>query len=339
MKASLSRLGYAAVAAVGLAPRVAAAQDPAAKAQAVQLFDAADKLMTQGNISEACPKYAASMKLDPQLGALLHLADCYAKNDQLASAWGSFREAEEMAHLKNDDRASFAKEQASQLEPRLSRITVVVPDTAMVQGLEVSVDGSPIISGAWGAPTPINSGSHAVEARAPRHETWSSSVVVAGEAKDVKVEIPALIASAPGQARSSGPAPETTTPVDVAPVAPSKVSTLRIVGLTAGGVGIVALGASGYFALRASSLNKKSKTEGCNSNSVCSDAGYERRNDAIRASNVATITIIAGGILTATGATLFLIGNRNAARERAAFVQVTPAAGPDFSGMLVRGQF
>ncbi len=174
-------LGSMVVGSVSFAAGPAAAQDPAARAQAVQLFDAADKLMHDGQISAACPKYAASMKLDPQLGALLHLADCYAKNGQVASAWGSFREAEEMARMKNDDRASYAKEQAAQLEPRLSHLTVLVPDSANLQGLEVRVDGSPISSGAWSLPSPVDRGPHNVEARAPGHQPWSSTVKVTGD--------------------------------------------------------------------------------------------------------------------------------------------------------------
>ncbi len=45
----VARLACAGAAAVGLAPTLAAAQDPAAKAQAVQLFDSADNCMMQGN--------------------------------------------------------------------------------------------------------------------------------------------------------------------------------------------------------------------------------------------------------------------------------------------------
>ncbi len=175
---------------------MAAAQDPAAKAQAVQLFDAADQLMAEGNISAACPKYAASMKLDPQLGALLHLADCYAKNGQIASAWGAFREAQEMAQSRGDERAAFAKEQASQLAPRLSNVTVLVPQSSNLPGLEVRIDGGPMGAGAWGSPTPIDAGSHGVEARAPGYETWSSSFNVTGDAQQVRVEIPVLTQSA-----------------------------------------------------------------------------------------------------------------------------------------------
>ena len=75
------------------------------RALAVQLFDQAEALVGKGRFAEACPKYAESFRLDPQLGALIYLAECYEKNGQLASAWGSYREAEEMAQKRHDERA------------------------------------------------------------------------------------------------------------------------------------------------------------------------------------------------------------------------------------------
>ena len=55
-------------------PRGARADDAAARAAAVQLFDEGDKFMQDGHYAEACPKLAESNRLDPQLGALLYLA-------------------------------------------------------------------------------------------------------------------------------------------------------------------------------------------------------------------------------------------------------------------------
>ena len=120
-----------------LASAPAFAQDATSRATAVQLFDEGDRLMAAGKFAQACPKYAASNKLDPQLGALLHLADCYAKNGQVASAWTSFRDAAEIAQQRDDGRAAFATEQANLLEPRLSRLTLVVSDNAQLEGLEI----------------------------------------------------------------------------------------------------------------------------------------------------------------------------------------------------------
>src|SRR3954471_12905545 len=52
------------------------ANDPVA---ADALFQAGKQLITDKKYAEACSKYDASYKLDPTLGTLLNLADCYEK--------------------------------------------------------------------------------------------------------------------------------------------------------------------------------------------------------------------------------------------------------------------
>ncbi|HEX5098164.1 MAG TPA: hypothetical protein VFV94_01635, partial [Polyangiaceae bacterium] len=76
------------------------AQD--ARAAAVLAYDQAEALMAAGKVAEACPRYAESQKLDPQLGTLLHLADCLEKKGQTASAWAAFRDASEIAEQRGD---------------------------------------------------------------------------------------------------------------------------------------------------------------------------------------------------------------------------------------------
>ncbi len=182
----------------------ARAQGAAARATAVQLFDEADQLMSAGRISEACPKYATSIKLDPQLGALLHLADCYAKNGQLASAWGSFRDAEEIARNRGDERAALARERAGSLEPRLSRMTLSVATEAHLPGLEIRVDGNLAPPATWGIAVLMDPGVHNVDARAPGYAGWSTTVAIAGDAQSLNVAIPRLKSDA---AMAAGPAP------------------------------------------------------------------------------------------------------------------------------------
>src|SRR6188768_3684544 len=81
-------------------------------AAAVQLYDAAEALAKAGRLAEACPKYGESYRLDPQLGALLHYADCRERNGELASAYAAFRDAAEIAAQKNDDRKALAEGRA-----------------------------------------------------------------------------------------------------------------------------------------------------------------------------------------------------------------------------------
>jgi hypothetical protein len=87
------RLGV--VAAAILAPLCASAQTDPVAAQA--LFDEAKRLMASGNNAAACPKLAESQRLDPGVGTLLNLGECYVKIDKLSRAWTTFLEAEAVA--------------------------------------------------------------------------------------------------------------------------------------------------------------------------------------------------------------------------------------------------
>ncbi len=87
--------------------------------------------MGAGHAREACPKYADSQRLDPQLGTLLHLGECYAKIGKTASAWASFRDADEIASsahrpARAEDSASASRRSGR----RLSELVVTVSDPA-----------------------------------------------------------------------------------------------------------------------------------------------------------------------------------------------------------------
>src|SRR5262245_36723730 len=72
----------------------ASADDAGDKRPAAQaLFDQGRALVTLGRFAEACPKLAESLRLDPGIGTMLWLADCYENVGRSASAWATFREA------------------------------------------------------------------------------------------------------------------------------------------------------------------------------------------------------------------------------------------------------
>jgi hypothetical protein len=81
-------------------------------------------------------------------------------------------------------------------------------------------------------------------------------------------------------------------------------STQRLLGLSAAGVGVVALGVGAVFALSASS--KRSDVEAACPNARCKDPSFVTMNDDAKSSaDTATILFVVGGVLGAGGAVLF----------------------------------
>src|SRR5258707_11096102 len=144
-----------------LVPLPAQGQSAGDKATSEALFGDGRRLMSQGNYAQACPKFEASLKLDPGVGAMLNLADCYEKNGQTASAWAEFREASSAARAAGSrDREELSRQRASALEPKLSRLTIV----AGKQSAQVTRDGTPVDSAAFGTAMPVDPGKHVIEA-------------------------------------------------------------------------------------------------------------------------------------------------------------------------------
>src|SRR5690348_10457717 len=77
---------------VTLMPMVAHAAAPEVE-QAEKLFGEGQSLMASSQFAEACVKFAASQRLDPGIGTLLRLGDCFEKSGRSTSAFRAFQEA------------------------------------------------------------------------------------------------------------------------------------------------------------------------------------------------------------------------------------------------------
>lgn len=292
---------------LALVPRAALGQaSDSNKAAAVALYDAAEKLMAAGSYAAACGKYAESNRLDPQLGALVHLADCYEKNGQLASAWASWRDAIEAAQRRGDAREQLARERAAALEPKLSRLTIEVPEGSDVPGLEIRRGGSPVARALWGTAMPVDAGEYEIEAAAPGKKKRVTKITVGGEAATEKYQLGAL-EDAP--ATAGKPASPPARDLSTGDNRSSAGSTQRTLGWVAGGLGVVGLGAGVLFELQRSS--KASDRDGLCPNDKCADEAEKQKvstlNEEVRSAATAeTISFVAGGILLAGGAALLL---------------------------------
>jgi serine/threonine-protein kinase len=291
---SAARIASGIVAAVVLSTASAARADTNATdaATAEVLFDQGKKLLAEGKLDEACSKLAESNRLDSGIGTMLYLADCYERTKKTASAWAMFREASQLAHKQGDAREKVARDRATALEAKLAKLTVVVAPEHRIDGLVVTRDGSEMTAAQWSLELPVDPGVHRVTASAKGHKPWETTVTVS-EAGSQKVDVPEL-AIAPPDA-----------PAQDATQNGSTGKTQRTIGLVLGGVGIVGIGVGTYFGISA-----KSKADAAApycTGTTCQQPGIDDWSKAQSNGNIATVGFIAGGVLLAAGAVVYLI--------------------------------
>ena len=300
------------------------------KVAAETLFNEARALAAQKKFDEACPKFAASQRLDPAVGTLLNLGECYQRKGQLASAWVQYREAASLAASRSDERrAQLAREKAATLEPKLGRIKIHAP-----RDVTVERDGAPVDVALFDTDVPVDAGAHVIEAKAAGKKPWRTTVA-SKDGELARVDVPAL-EDAPTTAAAAVP------PKDASPPPPPPASdsggSLRIAGLVVAGVGVVGLGLGTFFALDASS-KWSSVTDKC-PDKVCPDAATRdsvasTKDSAATSATLGTVGFVAGGALLVGGAILFFTAPRGATTERA--VRVTPLAGRTLAGLAIEG--
>jgi hypothetical protein len=179
------------------------------------LFNEGRKLTGMNQYAAACPKFEESYRLDPGMGTLFNLADCWEHIGRTASAWARFLEVADTAgRAGQKDREQIARGRATTLEPKLSRLVVEVK--AKDNGLELSRDGQPFGAAQWGTALPIDPGAHTVEARAPQKQPWKTTVDVPANGQTVRVVVQPL----PPEVREAPPPIVPLTPVQPAPMQP-----------------------------------------------------------------------------------------------------------------------
>ena len=302
------------------------------KALASRLFDDATKLMAGEQNAQACAKYAESQRLDPQLGTLLHLGECYAKIGKTASAWTSFKEASELATQRNDPRARKIRERLASVEQDLSNLVIVVRDNEP-SGLEIRQDGAVVGKAGWGTPIPVDPGEHVISATAPGVKPREVRAAVGPKGQTATVNLPPFEALPPDAAPPPGNG--LATPAANPQLAPtpeegrSWFSThRRLTALVVGGVGVVGIGVGTAFGLSAKSTYDKSAAH-CNGDH-CDSAGHDYRRSALDKASVSNVAFGVGAAALIGGAVLWLTAPKDAAPE-APKSTFTPIVGRDLA--------
>ncbi len=295
--------------AVLLFARPAFADTASDQAAAEAMFSEGRRLVGEGKFAEACPKFVESQRLDPAPGTLVNLGGCYEKNGQTASAWATFKLAASLAAQKGRaDYETTARQHVASLEPLLSTLTIVVPSDVAVAGFVVTRDGTSVGSAEWGLAIPVDPGTHAIEATAPKKKKWSSNAKVEGNAAKIQVSVPALEDDDAGIGGGGGPAPG---------------SSRRTIGLVVGGAGLVAIGVGSIFGLQAKSKEDDALTH-CRTETLCTAQGVSLGSDAKNAATLSTILFGVGIGAVAAGVVLYVTAPKSASPASTVAVRVSP---------------
>lgn len=283
---------------------------------AESLFKEGRELLEKGQLKEACDRFSRSEQLDPAVGTLYNLGDCYEKLGRIASAWGAFRDAARLGRARSDERrATRAEQAAGRLEPRLSRVTITAAGAA-TPGLVVSRSGVQVDPAALNTPVPVDAGTYTIEVSAPGRKPWTTSGEIS-EGENLTVPIPELEPVEPATPPPRPPPPPRNTQRNIG------------IALEIGG-GVVLVGGLVFGALAASrwsTVNDACPNGKCASEAV-RQANAADADSASTLSMVSTIATIAGVAALAGGLALHL----TAPQSRAA---LAPMVGPSAFGAML----
>jgi hypothetical protein len=286
------------------------------------LFADGRALMDRGKFAEACPKLAESHRLDPGGGVVLALALCREAEGKTASAWVAFEEALIFAKRdKRDDRKATIEQHLAQLRDVLSRFSVSLGDAARSQGAVVTLDGRALSDASLGVAFMVDPGEHQILATAPGKAAFRVSITI-GRGEQKNVVVPALLPSSAG---------------DRPVVGDTSYGTQRAIGWVSLSLGVVTLGVSGFYGLRAFSRERDSEAR-C-PNDVCDVQGLGLHDQAKNAARVSTVAFVAGTLAVGLGIVLVLTAPTKTDRPKSAVaVRLAPSVGATH-GLALSGSF
>jgi hypothetical protein len=248
--------------------------------------------------------------------------------------------------LRRDHRLSAAREQLrlcadpscptlvrTDCIKRLDELESVQPTIAFevkdasgadVTTVKVTVDGKPVPDRLNATALPLDPGQHTATFEAEGLTSVTRSLVLT-EGDRGRRESVVLVAA---------------TPVATATANGGSMSTQKVLGVVAGGVGVVGVVVGSVFGVM--TLFKKSQLESDCPGSSCTAEGHTKAESdhsaGITDSTVSTVGFIAGAALIAGGAAVFFTA-RSSEKPAGAALTILPSIGPGGGGLSLRAQF
>jgi hypothetical protein len=300
--------------------------------------------MEQGQFASACPKLVESQRLDPAVGTLLYLGECYFRNGQTATAWATFLSAAEAAaRAGQPDREKIARQRASELFGLVSRLVIEVPAAVQVPALEVKLDTAPMGAASWGVQTAVDPGKHLIEVSAPHYLPWSTTIVIPANGSQSTVTVPRLnrarMVPSTSDSTLAWHAPGADPTVD----AGTRARNQRIIGIATAGVGVVGLATGVIFGLKAKSKEADSEAY-CwqTDNSRCGPKGVSLISEGKHYATISTVGFVFGGLGVVGGAVVYLTAPKpppKGSTQRVSNVRLVPVLDSATQGGVLLGEF
>ncbi len=321
-------------AATALGPASARAQGAGDKAAAEALFDEGKRLYLDKKFAQACPRFEASERIDPGIGTLLYLADCYESVGRVASAWATFREAASTARANGQgDRETVARERAALLEPKLHRLTLEVKNPP--PGLKIQRNDVEVKADAFNVALPVDPGPTTITATAPGKKAWSTRLEIASGPGAQTLAVPPLEDNPTAHA-AEGSRPGGAPAAPEVPEVPGRSQ--RIAGIVVGSVGVAVLAVGSALGGLAASTNASAKTA-CPLVPCSNKTGVDQANQAGTFADGSTAALIVGGAALAAGVVTFLTAPRAPSKPLARATWMAPFVGPGRAGLAAGSTF
>jgi hypothetical protein len=258
------------------------------KSEADELFERGKKLLSAKRYRDACATFEKVDKLETGIGAKLNVARCYEEWGKLATAWRWYSDAEKMATSTSDKRVGKIKELIDAIDPDVPRITVKVAAGADGAAGRVTIDG--VALAAFDVEQRVDPGDHTIEFTSADGERKKRAVPLEkGGSTEVTLDLPKKRAAPPPPPPGGGG------------------DKRKLIGLVAGGAGVLTLGFASYLALDARGNYNDALADRCGGDpDLCDDAGLRWTRNARSQANHATIFAAVGAVLIGAGVYVYV---------------------------------
>ncbi|HVY25292.1 MAG TPA: hypothetical protein VHB79_02020 [Polyangiaceae bacterium] len=188
----------------------------------------------------------------------------------------------------------------------------------------------------------LRAGSHTITATSQgKSQRWEVTLSP-GRTDEHRFEFGAA-APAPAPAPAA-PAPVQLSPSNAPPPSDSGSSSgggVRVAGFAVAGAGVVGLGLGTFFGLSAKS-KESSVSDTCKNIDVgfrCPESQRSQYESAQSSAKLANVFLIAGGVLTAGGLVMIIVGGPKSSAPASAQLSLSPVVGPRDAGFFAQGTF